>query len=222
MAGTASGPAAAPGSTEASSTALVSSSMNSGTPSACVTIRFSTSRLSARSVVTRSASVSESLRPSRASAIRLVPARPVQGALKSGRNETMSRIGNSRKPIDQCVQQFERTGIGPLRILEQHQHGMASCHALQPALQCSKGSLLALLRVEFRLPVAITGRHRQHGGNRRDVLRRHTRRRDNGLKLAQTRLVRNRRARNLPPAPSEPRQDATCCRGAAANRGTAG
>ena len=77
-----------------------------------------------------------------------------------------------------------------MRILEQHQHGMASCHALQPALQCSKGSLLALLRVEFRLPVAITGRHRQHGGNRRDVLRRHTRRRDNGLELAQTRLVR--------------------------------
>ena len=68
------------GSADVSSTALVSSSMNSGTPSVCVTIRSRSSRVSTRSAVTCAASTSECLRFSRLSAIRLTPARPIQAA----------------------------------------------------------------------------------------------------------------------------------------------
>ena len=90
-----------------SSTALVSSSMNSGTPSVCVTIRWSSVGGNARSTTIRSANCAACLCVSRRRVTRLARARPTHGGWNSGRNETTNRTGRSASNAIALVQQTQ-------------------------------------------------------------------------------------------------------------------
>ena len=126
-----------------SSTALVSSSTNNGTPSARSTISSTISR-------ERPALPAEPLDQRRA----VAPAEPVQrqhrhmrlaapGVLELGAESDDEQDRHPRHPIDRQVEQLARGRVDPMRVLENHQNRPAAA----PRLRADAAALQTASRV---------------------------------------------------------------------------
>ena len=134
-----------------SSTALVSSSTNSGTPSARSTIS-STISLGETGIA------GEPLDQRRA----VMAAEPVQrkhrhmrlaapGVLELGAEGDDEQDGQPRYPIERQVEQLARGRVDPMRVLEDHQNRPAPRQSFELMQQCLEQHLALALRAEVEL-----------------------------------------------------------------------
>ena len=56
--------------------------------------------------------------------------RPIQGGSNSGRNVTISSTRRLRTRSTDPTEHFQARGVGPMRILEDHQHRILACQRL--------------------------------------------------------------------------------------------
>src|SRR5262249_26334667 len=132
----------------ASSTALVSSSTKSGTPSvrSMISSTISVENVGALPIMPRMSS-SLSSRPKRRRDNVVVFGWSVQGGWYSGRKVAISSTG--RRSIRSTVRSSSSRGgrVGPMQILDNHQHGLAAGQTLELSQQgCERLFLLALRR----------------------------------------------------------------------------
>ena len=144
-----------------STTALVSSSMNSGTPSVRSVIWSAISLGKALPPVTCTIISARSRRGRRLRLISVTCGRPTQGGTNSGRKVTIARSGRLERPADDQLEKFERGGIGPMRVLDHQQHRLTRRQPLDLRHQRPQCLLLALLRGEVERGIAVAGRNRQ-------------------------------------------------------------
>ena len=125
-----------------SSTALVSSSMNSGTPSVRSTICSSTSRGSGLPPATRSISSAPSRRLETVERIASsrAPGRSRGAGTRAGRSRSAAR--QVRNASTMQLQQLQRGRIDPVRVLEDHQHWPPSRQAFELPAAAPPTSLL--------------------------------------------------------------------------------
>ena len=154
----------------ASSTAFVISSTNSGMPSVRSTISaitsagsslFPTRRAMMAAAFTLAKSVERQARHVRPSS----PRRVELGA--ESYNEQHRKGFNS---VNRPTERFQARGVGPMRILEDHQHRISAC---QPRKLCGQGfqrSLPALFRGQLERGITSIVRQRQHLGEQCRVL----------------------------------------------------
>ena len=132
---------------------------------------------------------------------RLLPVEPAQGdqagagMTDPGRHEFRA-IGDNeqnrqpRQPVDQPVEQFQRAGVGPVRVLEHHQRGPLARQRIEVPAEGRECLFLPLLRAEVGIGIEPAGRHRQQRGKPRDILRCQAGRREHQLEFAQPLLGR--------------------------------
>jgi hypothetical protein len=73
-------------------------------------------------------------------------------------------------PVNDPTEKFQARGVGPMRILEDHQHRILACEGRELRDERFQCSLPALLRVQRQNGVASVVRKRQHFGKQRAVL----------------------------------------------------
>ena len=139
-----------------SSTALVSSSTNSGTPSVRSTISATISAVSAALPASFCTSASPSRSPSRLSAKLVTWELTAPGRLKFGTKGDHQQHRQPPHPVDGQIQQLARGRVDPVGVLEHHQHRPA------PRL----GFELAEQRLEQLLPFALRAEVEVRGGTR--------------------------------------------------------
>ena len=69
-----------------------------------------------------------------------------------------------------AIDEFERTGVGPMRVFEQHQQRRLLRRIEEPPAQGVESFLLALLRRQIEARIALPARDRQHFGDSREIL----------------------------------------------------
>ena len=74
--------------------------------------------------------------------------------------------------LDQQIQQFARTGIEPMKILEQQYNRLLSREAFELAQPCLERLLLRALRRQVERPIAVGAREREQLGEKRQLLSR--------------------------------------------------
>ena len=116
-----------------SSTALVSSSTNSGTPSVRSTISATISRASAALPASVRTSAAPSRSPSRLSAKLVTWGWPPQGGWNSGRKVIDQQHRQPPHPVDGQIEQLARGRVDPVGVLEHHQHRPAPRHGFELA-----------------------------------------------------------------------------------------
>ena len=172
----------------ASSTALVISSTNRGMPS--VRSMMSCRMFAGSSLLptTRSIMASMSRCASRLMVRAVTYGRPIQGGSNSGRNVTISSTRKAAYPVHDPTKQFQARGVGPMRILEDHQHRTLARQRLDLGNERFHRSLSALLRGKFERGIASVVRQRQHLGKECRVLRRGRGLRQHRVELVELRL----------------------------------
>ncbi len=120
--GTAATARSASPSPSASSTAFVISSTNRGIPSVRSMISCRMFAGSGLLPTTWSIMASTSRCASRLRVRAVTCARPIQGGSNSGRKVTISNTLTAPIPVHRPTEQFQARGVGPMRILEDHQH----------------------------------------------------------------------------------------------------
>ena len=177
----------------ASTTALVSSSTNSGTPSVRSTISSTASAGKASAVACDplrqrcALALIEPVERQRGHVCLAGPGRRELGA--EGDEEQRRR---TLHPLDDKIELLPRRGIDPMGILEDHQHRpLPREHRELPQQRLERLLLLALGR-EVRSPVTASGggRDRQQLGEKRHVLVRWPRRGEQCLQLGELNLGR--------------------------------
>ena len=137
-------------SSPASSTALVSSSTNSGTPSVRATMVSSSSAGSSRPPATLP-TIAPALPPPQAAqgeAGDVGVAGPVRAELGAEGDDEQNR--QRRDALDYPVEQLERGRVTPVRVLQDQQDGAPARQALELRQERPKGARLPLLRGERR------------------------------------------------------------------------
>ena len=148
--------------------ALVISSTNNGIPSVRSMISFRT--LSGIGLFSATPSIMAS---TSRSAIRLIVrgvtcCRPIQGGTNSGRNVARSNTAQGSDPVHCPAERFQGRRVGPVRILEDHQHRPDARQDFQLRTERLQRFLPALLRsqIEGRIP-SVIGQRQQFGEKRR-------------------------------------------------------
>jgi hypothetical protein len=147
------GTAAAP-EAPASSTALVSSSTNSGTPSVRAAISPSTAGGRPPSPARRATIASVGPRPSRLSASRVTRGCPPSAGLAVGSARQQHQHPRAAIPVEGLAHQLEGGGVGPVHVLEHQQHGPATLEPEQLLDQHRQRAGTPLPRGEVRHRVA--------------------------------------------------------------------
>ena len=151
----------------ASSTALVSSSTNSGLPSVLATICFITSAGSTRPPVTCATILSTFV---------AVEATERQGAdvgeTNPGRLELRSEGEQCKDrqlahPLDHQIEQLEGGGIRPVRVLEHEQDRLPAGETLELIEQCRKRPAALLRGAERQRRIPLAERDRQQRSKKR-------------------------------------------------------
>ena len=139
-----------------STTVLVSSSINSGTPSVRSAICSEISLGSALPPVTWRMISAPYRRGSRLRVSIVTWGRPIQGGVNSGRKVKNHEHTHRWQPIDQEIEGLASGGITPVHVFPHHQHRLTCGQTLKLRQLGVKCLLLALLRGEFnrRIPVA--------------------------------------------------------------------
>src|SRR5262245_54500580 len=91
-------------------------------------------------------------------------------------------------PVNNPTEHFQARGVGPMRILEDHQHRSSACEGLDLRDEGFQRSLSALQRVQRESGVAPVVRKRQHFGKQRGVLDRGRGLRQQRIELVELRL----------------------------------
>ena len=119
----------------ASSTAFVISSTNRGMPSVRSTISAITSAGSSLFPTRRAMMAAASRSPSRLS-VRLVTCdRPTHGGVELGAESYDEQHRKGFNSVHRPTERFQARGVGPMRILEDHQHRLLAC---QPRNLCGQ------------------------------------------------------------------------------------
>ena len=114
--------------------------------------------------------VAASRSPSRLS-VRLVTCGwPTHGALNSGRKVTIEQRRKSFDSIHGPTERFQARGIGPMRVLEDHQHRLLACQSGKLCGQGFQRFLSTLLRSKVECGIASIVWERQHLGEQRGIL----------------------------------------------------
>ena len=74
-------------------------------------------------------------------------------------------------PVDQQVEHFERGGIGPVHVLEQHHAGLLARGRFGEIDQRAQRLVLVLLRGHGERPVALLAGDGQHRGDEAHIAR---------------------------------------------------
>jgi hypothetical protein len=173
----------------ASSTARVSSSAKSGTPSVRSTISSMTCAGSAAPPATPPTSAAASRRPSLLTRRTVTLASPAQGGWNSGRWVITSSMRMPGGRGDEHVEQLARGRVRPVRVLQHGEHGPLPRQRLGPPPQRRERARAALLGagVGHRAAGAGGGQPEQVG-EERDLLLRRPARREDGLELGEARF----------------------------------
>ena len=153
--------------------ALVSSSTNSGTPSALT--RICSSKLSGERFAPGELGHDRACSASRESFERFSATTwpcPDHRDWNSGRWVSTTRSGMFRTRSTMRSSSSRLVGIGPVRILEQHHRGLPARHRLDHVDQRADRFFLLPLRGHGQWPVALLARDGEHRGDEADVLER--------------------------------------------------
>ena len=96
----------------------------------------------------------------------------------------------ARDPVHHPAERFQAGGVGPMRILEDHQHRILARQRLHLRNQRLQRSLPALRRGQIERGIASVVRQRQHLGEKRGVLDRGRGLREHRVELVELRLRR--------------------------------
>ena len=138
-----------------SSTALVSSSTNSGLPSVLATICLVTSAGSARPPATRATMLSTSSRSRRPSGKDADVGKTGPWRLEFRSEGEQCEHRQLAHPFDGQIEQLERRGIGPVRVLEQDQDRLLAGECLELVEQCRERPAALLHGTERQRRIAL-------------------------------------------------------------------
>jgi hypothetical protein len=157
----------------ASSTALVISSTNSGMPSVRSTMscRMFRQRLVADDAVDHG--VDFALRqPIEGQRGHMRPPDPRRLEFRPERHD--QQHAKARDPVHEPAERFQARGVGPMRVLEDHQHRTLACQRFDLAIERFQRFCRRCCGAEFERGIASVVRQRQHLGEERGVLARST------------------------------------------------
>ena len=98
--------------------------------------------------------------------MRLANPRRIELGAKSYDEQRRKGLNSIHGPTER----FQARGVGPMRVLEDHQHWLLACQSDKLCGQGFQRFLSALLRSKFERGIASIARQRQHLGKQRGIL----------------------------------------------------
>ena len=116
--------------------------------------------------------------------------RPIHGGVEFRPERHDQQHAKTRDPVHRPTERFQAGGVGPMRVLEDHQHRTLARQRLHLRNERFQRSLPALRRGQIERGIASIVRQRQHLGEERGVLDRGRGLREHRIELVELRLRR--------------------------------